>query len=490
MTKLIEVNYIAEPTPARLHASDAFYRGIRGPVRSGKSVSMCIEIMSRAHRQKPDQRGIRRTKWAVIRNTYRELEDTTLATWKMWFPEEVFGKFNVRTMTHYVRINDVEAEVMFRALDRPDDIKKLLSLELTGAWVNEAKEVPRAIIDVLGDRVEQFPPASQEGCTWGGVLLDTNSPDDDHWWVDLEADPPEVELSNGKMSKWEFFIQPGALIETQGKFVSNPLAENVRNLNGGHDYYLKRLAGKTKSYIRVYYCNQFGFVEEGKRVHPEYVDATHCHPSPIVPDPKHTVYCGLDFGLTPAAVFGQRKSNGQWVFFKELVTERLGVKNFGEIVLIPYILENLLDFDLKLYGDPSETTSQTDESTPIQILRKLGLDIVEAPSQDPTLRREALASVFSRMIDGRPGGVLDPKMKTLRKGLASKFIYKRVKVIGDDKYHNKPDKNFWSHVCEALEYLVLGAGEGDLITKYSPSDDISPLVGRRQQRSPHGWMAG
>lgn len=64
----------------------------------------------------------------------------------MWLPEYVFGQFNRRTMTHTIQFNDIYLEVMFRALDRADDVAKLLSLELTGAWVNEAKEVPKAII--------------------------------------------------------------------------------------------------------------------------------------------------------------------------------------------------------------------------------------------------------------------------------------------------------------------------------------------------------
>jgi hypothetical protein len=39
-------------------------------------------------------------------------------------------------------IKNAEIELLFRALDRPDHIRNLLSLDLTGAWVNEAQEVP------------------------------------------------------------------------------------------------------------------------------------------------------------------------------------------------------------------------------------------------------------------------------------------------------------------------------------------------------------
>ncbi len=475
----MEIKYVAEPTLAKFHRCTSFYRGVRGPVRSGKSSAMSIEIMHLAQKQRPNQSGIRRTRWAVIRNTYRELEDTTLRTWLMWFPEHVFGPFNHRTMTHTIQFNDVYMEVIFRALDRPDDVAKLLSLELTGAWVNEAKEVPKAIIDVLGDRVGQYPPKMDEGCTWGGVFMDTNAPDEDHWWAEFEANPPEG---------WTFFIQPGAMMEFQGKFLPNPKAENVRNLNEGHDYYVKRVPGKKESYVRVYYCNQLGYVEEGKRVHPEYSDAVHCAKSHLVPDPTHPVYVGLDYGLTPAAAFFSRRPNGQWWMFHEIATEDIGIKHFGEQLLLPYILENLMDFEVTLVGDTfGNTASQTDKNTPQKILETLGMSIKHPDmSSGPNIRREALSAPLGRMIDGQPGLLVDPSCRVFRKGMSSKYIYKRVQVVGDERYQDAPYKNFWSHICEAAQHAMVGAGEGKLLTRKPAGERKSSP---RNKMGNHGWMA-
>jgi len=456
----VHINYVSEPTLTKFHKSDAFYRCVRGPVRSGKSTGMCVEIMKRAMEQKVGPGNVRRSRWVVVRNTYRELEDTTLNTWLMWFPEAVFGSFNRRTMTHVLQFNDIYCEVMFRALDRPDDVKKLLSLEVTGAWINEAREVPKAIVDVLGDRVEQYPPKMDEGVTWGGVFLDTNAPDEDHWWFEFEANPPR---------DWKFFVQPGALKEVrEGIFKANPKAENIKNLNAGHNYYLKRMGGKKDSYIRVYYCNQFGFVEEGRRVHPEYSDAAHCSPSPLIPNPEHQVVVGLDYGLTPAAAFFSRRPSGQWWLFHEITTEKVGIKNFGQMCLLPYYLSTLKDFDnVSYYGDTwGNTAGQNDKRTPGMILETIGFNI-EHPSIEggTTIRREALAAPLERMIDGEPGLLIDPSCKAIRKGLSSKYVYKRLKVSGDEKFQEKPDKNWWSHVCEAAEHGMWGAGEGKALIR-------------------------
>ena len=76
--------YHAEPTLARFHASDAFFRGVRGPLGSGKSVGCCAEVMSRILRQKAFM-GLRRSRWAIIRNTYGELKTTTIKTWMDWY---------------------------------------------------------------------------------------------------------------------------------------------------------------------------------------------------------------------------------------------------------------------------------------------------------------------------------------------------------------------------------------------------------------------
>ena len=125
--RTISINYKASPTLAKFHKSNKFHRLVRGPVGSGKSTGMCVEIFRRACEQAPQQDGIRRTRFAIVRSTYRELQDTTLKTWLDWFPEDLGqSRLNRSEMTHQLRFNDVECEVMFRALDRPDDVKKLL----------------------------------------------------------------------------------------------------------------------------------------------------------------------------------------------------------------------------------------------------------------------------------------------------------------------------------------------------------------------------
>ena len=116
--------------------SNDYFRGLRGPVGSAKSESCCIEIFRRAILQEKNKEGIRKSRWAVIRNTNPQLRTTTIKTWLDWFPEDKWGDFAWSVpYTHFIRKGDLEIEIIFLALDRPEDVKKLLSLELRGVWV-------------------------------------------------------------------------------------------------------------------------------------------------------------------------------------------------------------------------------------------------------------------------------------------------------------------------------------------------------------------
>jgi hypothetical protein len=419
---------------------------------------MCWEIWSKAQLQEPDEEGVRRTRWAVVRNTYRELRDTTLKTWLDWFREDWVGDFRYGDMTHHIKTNNpdgtrTDMEIMFRALDRPADAKKVLSLELTGAWVNEAREVPKSIIDALADRTGRYPPKNIVAPTWRGLFMDTNAPDSDHWWFKLaEEERPEG---------WEFFRQPPGLIEVDGKWQTNPEAENLDNIET--DYYVTRCSGKTRDYIKVYYCNEYGFVQDGKPIYPEYTDHVHCAAEELEPIKGLTIYVGIDFGLTPAAVFGQRTISGQWRWIDELVTEDMGTVRFAEL-LNPMVRHKYRGFEFEFYGDPAgDSRAQTDETTPFQILHGRGILAYPAPSNDPVIRREAVALPLMRLIDGQPGLIISPRCVITRKGMAGGYAYRRLQIAGQERFHDKPDKNRFSHPCEAAQYMMLGAGEGQAV---------------------------
>jgi len=287
--------------------------------------------------------------------------------------------------------------------------------------------------------------------------MDTNSMDDSHWWFNLA----ENDIQDKKY--WEFFSQPGGLIEVDGEFKPNPEAENMEVLEQiMPDYYQAKAMGKTKSHIQVYYCNQYGFLVEGKPVHEGYSDPIHCFNGPLEYVKHQTVHIGLDFGLTPAATIGQKTATGRWQVSKEIVTEHMGIKRFGENLLRPEIAKiKALGLKYEIHGDPAGSDeAQTDERTPFQILESLGFDAKPAyRNNDPLIRREALNGPLTRMIDGKPGLMISSECKILRKALSGGFCYRKLQVSGEERFELKPNKNRFSHIAEACEYMCLGGGE-------------------------------
>ena len=434
------IEYKASKTCAKFHASDLFVRGLVGPIGSGKSTACCIEMIQRAMRQEPGPDGIRRSRWAVIRNSYRELKDTTLATWTGWVPPE-FGSWREVDMSFTLKFNDINLEILFRALDRPDDVKKLLSLELTGAWVNEAKEIPRSVIDMLQGRIGRYPSLRNGGPTWYGIIMDTNPPDNDGWWFKLfEEEQPEG---------WALWKQPSGL---------SPEAENIENLPP--DYYKKLMPGKTQEWIDIFVHGNYGFTVDGKPVYPEYNDNVHTKAGPWDPTPGVPIQVGLDFGLTPAALLGQVQASGQMVWFDELVTEDMGAVRFGDD-LGQMLRSEYPKFQFNITGDPSgDIRSQVDERTPYDVLHAAGIMAQKASTNDFELRRSSVVTALQRMtMTGEPALVLiKEQVPMCRKGMMGGYAYKRVQVSGRERYHDKPDKTIYSHVCEAGQYLMDGAG--------------------------------
>lgn len=449
------------PVAASFHQDDSFVRGLMGPVGSGKSSSCCVEIVMRALKQEPWHDGVRRSRWAVIRNTYPELKSTTIKTWETWFPSNVAPIRWDTPITSHMRIEDIgdgtamDLEVVFLALDSETDTGKLRSLELTGVWINEASEIARGVFDMTTQRVGRFPSKLKGGPSWTGVILDTNPPDDDHWYYEFA----EVSTPKG----WKFFRQPGGLYFDQEKQenVPNPDAENTDNLPNGHGYYLQQLGGKLDTWINVFLRGNYGTTSDGKPVFAEWNDRVHVAPEPLKPTRGLPIILGWDFGLTPACIIGQMMPNGRLHILEELVAEDMGIRQFASDVVRPVLTTKYNGFARFSEGDPAgQIRAQTDERTCLQELAELGIPTEPAPTNDWIPRRESVAYFLTRMIDGGPGFLLDPSCTTLRKGMNGRYRYERLKTSGSARYRDRPIKDQFSHPHDALQYLCMRVRNG------------------------------
>lgn len=479
MASRVELSYRPQGPTLDAYISCSERRAfIMGPLGSGKTNASCWKAFRIMCNQRPNSQGVRKSRGYAIRNTYPDLMSTTVKDWLDMFGD--LGRFvggGLEPPTHTLNFNledgtRVEAELVFMALDRPDAIRKIRGSQLTFAWLNEVKELAKATADMIDLRVGRYPSASDGGPSWFGVFGDTNAPDEDHWYYVLAEEQ--------RPSGFKFFRQPGGVIQVgtgdQITWRANPSAENIQNLPPG--YYTTGAQGKSGDWIKVNLANEYGFVQDGKPVYPEYRDSVHCREFELVPSAG--IWIGLDFGLTPAAVYGQRMAMGQWRWHRELVTTDTGVVAFANLLKAD-IATNYQGVPIHaITGDPAGEQRQGGDTqekirTVFQILAANGVDSRPAHTNNFTKRREAVAVALNRMIDGAPGLLIHPQCKMLRKGMAGAYNYKRVQVTGDEKYRDEPDKNGYSHPCEAAQYLMMGAGEGKALTT-KPRDTPLPTV--------------
>ena len=187
--------YNAHPTAEKFHNSTATVKGIMGPINSGKSVVCCKDVFMKACAVPKCKDGVRRSRWLIARNTYSQLNETTIETWKTWHPEVVFDapiskappyKQTIKFSNPADDYGQVEIKLLFMALDSISTAtEKLRSLELTGAWLNEAQYFDYAIFREVLSRTGRYPstmllPKGTE--YWSGVIMDTNPPSDRSWW--------------------------------------------------------------------------------------------------------------------------------------------------------------------------------------------------------------------------------------------------------------------------------------------------------------------
>jgi hypothetical protein len=196
-------------------ASTAPVKIIQGPIGSGKSLGCAMSIWMKAMEQVVQADGRKYCRAHVFRNTYGKLEDTTLKTWKAWFPEDQFGRFySSKPMLHEIRVGNVSLDVHFVALEDAADADYFKSLETTICWFNELQFMERALFDEATSRVGRYPRVIDGGAVRPMVIADMNAPDETHWVPIMRGDVAmpdwftEDQRRAHKPPSWEFFTQP------------------------------------------------------------------------------------------------------------------------------------------------------------------------------------------------------------------------------------------------------------------------------------------
>jgi hypothetical protein len=435
--------------------SRKFIKVIMGPVGGGKSSDAVMELFGRSVLQKPWQ-GVRRTKHVIVRNTGQQLKSTVKPLIDQWFGVLTENSMGVWRLTDGVfemkfKLDDgtvVHSEFCMMPADTPDDVRRLLSLECSSAWIEEMREIDQAIFEQLQGRTARFPNRASGGVTYPGVIGSTNPPPMGSWLQELMANPPD---------NMGVFIQPPALLPDG---TINPKAENLENLDP--DYYDNLMAGKTRDWLEVYMYNQFGAGGFGQPVFRNtFRRDFHVSKTSLtaISTGLNPLVVGMDNGLTAAAVVGQMDARGRLNILAESFVpegQTMGVETFLDRLLVPLLQARfpVRPESFLFVLDPAcFQRSQIDEVTIAQAVQSRGYRVMRASTNVPERRIAAVEGLLNRAIDAGPGLLLSgPECPWLVKALD--WGYRNKKQLNGVSTA-VPEKNHYSHVADALQYLCL-----------------------------------
>lgn len=443
------LEYTPSPSVEPFLTSDKFQNFIVGPVGSTKTTASIVKIAYEASRMAPCRDGIRRSRCVVVRNTRQMLWDTTIPDFLKWFPNGDAGILYKTDSKFLLKLDGVECEVLFRGLDDADDVRRLLSLQLSFGMLDEFREINPDVFNQLTSRLGRYPDGMMvphrpewgyddkgnpiQGCVddagrqmkkvWGA----TNPPDRDTFWEQYLSDPED---------NCHVTIQPSGL---------SPEADWVQHLPSG--YYEDIIVGKTEEWIDVYVHGKWGKSLAGMPVFRCFDRDIHVAKTPLIVQAS-TLILGVDAGLNPTAVITQPTYNGRVLVHKAITGTDMGMGalRFIREKLKPTLAAEFAGKQAMIVIDPAAfQRAQTDERTVADIYKAEGFMVKPALTNTLAARLAVVESYMTRTVEGQSALLINQSETELIKALAGKYRYKiNTKGVQDDV----PEKSHpWSDYC-------------------------------------------
>lgn len=342
----------------------------------------------------------------------------------------------------------IHADWILIPLDTKMDVQRLLSTQLTAAWVNELREVPVEVITALIGRLGRYPSRLHGGPSWFGLIADTNP-----WDVDS---PYHERFILDPTPQWRMFHQPSGV---------GPGAENLGNLPPG--YYENLLTERDGDWSDVFVRSEFGVSNAGQAVFRRSFNANvHVKNMDVVVNPQRPLLLGMDFGRTPCMLIGQTDVFGRLLIFEEITTEDMGLRQFltervkPRLLGLPYAGKRMF-----VVGDPAGgQKSQLAEETAFDVIKQTGLAAYPAVTNDVGSRLLAVEKLLCGQSNGEPLlQISRAGCPTLIRALGGQYKYRKKR---DGQLEEKPEKlHPWSDVADSLQYMAL-ATNADLTSYY------------------------
>lgn len=474
----------AGPVARRFEFDRSQLAFIVGPTGGGKTIAAARRCLRTALWQHPSPRdGWRRARIYVVCPTYRIAWDSVIPSYLKVFAKETDRPLVTANLpTQETRaswkgakgdpadhvfqmlgtgpdgLGPVEVEVRFRAVQDVDLDEFFRGKECTAFWLPEVDTHNQAsILSYCANRVGRYPepddrPENPPSKAYMGVWGDANTPTIGSWF---QKDFYNAANDNSfAMHKQP----PGYDPDTADGF--HPAAENKANLAKIDPQYYRSMAARMEAHDvhRLLQC-KLTYGRMGTPVHPAFDETVHVATESLDYDPDQPLIIGVDVDFKGAAVFGQRGMFGQWKALAEVVAAdapdgEMDVIEFADAISavrltrFPRCKKAIMVLDPAAF---SRSTLNRRLSWGGELQQRTKITCVPAPTNDPKVRRTALARPLKR----RNGFVSDPGNVWLNTALNGGFHYPKKGSVTS----MVAKKNEYSSIGEACEYMTLG-GEG------------------------------
>lgn len=334
--------------------------------------------------------------WLFIRDTFENLQRTTMSEFFFWFPDGIWGKYHAgkKCFEWDTARTGMEGKVYFLGVEDDQDAGKIASMPLAGVAIDEPSPAvgsSSGVAEFVFDTA--LAQLRQPGMNWYAAKLAQNNPDESHWTYRRFWDPGTPGVADAE-------LPPSQESGFRAWQTRNP--ENTDNLPAGYYDRLERTWSHREDLLRRFVHGRHGYQQVGRAVTPQWSDDLHLADG-LKPVKGVPLQIGYDGGLNPTYVISQVTPLGDWLILESSVGEGIGMYELIRDVLKPSLTSRYRGFEYRHIGDPSlknPDQSSSQQSAARVITKELGGGFIKGPVRTHE-RIDPLQAVLSRQRHGR-----------------------------------------------------------------------------------------
>ncbi len=424
-SKVVELPLEFSPAQASFVWSEEEIVALIGPQGEGKTFAGGARIICQAALRKA--RGGPVLRGAIIRDTGPNLRDHTIPSLQKAFG--TISRFKSQGTSSWKWFGPHFEAVLF-GIDSILDLSRLQGLEPDFIWLEEPAPIIQGSSNGLPEEVLTIGLSRLRGTLGYKWLQATMNPgEESHYTYRYFHEDP---------------LPMTAVFHT-------PYGSNS-HLSDEDRQRTVRAYTNRPDLARRYVKGEWGSVQVGEAVTPEYRPLTHRSSEPLLPLPKVKGYRFWDGWHNPACLIAQRTPRGHINILDVVAGENIGVRQFVNGIVAPLMADKY--HRVTEWEDYGDETMRTPDQSDRGFTAAGAVEELLGTYFNPCMnlwepRRESMKALLNTMIDGIPMVQLDPREKILHNALRGGWHYLKTPsgVVKD-----RPVKDMHSNPGDCFSY--------------------------------------